>query len=116
MENQQKFDIERIKKMENAMNSAARAARILSDALDLWENAQSEIETLSRYFGSESWKIDRDADERALVPADIPHGVLSEDGAYNVLCDCDEIKNRLCKIARDLICAESGNILKKTDK
>lgn len=40
------------------------------------------------------WRADFEADEEGELPADLPRGVLSEDGIYNVLTEYVERKNR----------------------
>lgn len=42
---------------------------------------------LGAYYMSDVWKDDFAADEAGLLPRDLPRGVLSEDGIYNVLTE-----------------------------
>ncbi|MBR1432628.1 MAG: DUF4298 domain-containing protein [Ruminococcus sp.] len=43
------------------------------------------LDELSAYYSSDAWKRDFAADEAGLLPKDMKHGVLSEDGIYNLL-------------------------------
>lgn len=50
------------------------------------ENGSPELlKALSDYYSSSAWKRDYAADEAGLLPKDMKHGVLSEDGIYNLL-------------------------------
>ena len=46
---------------------------------------EESLKELAGYYGSPEWKEDFAADEAGLLPKDLPRGVLSEDGIYNVL-------------------------------
>lgn len=86
---------ERIKEMEQKMNRASMAVMGLSAALDQFEAAKNDIDTLNTYYGSSEWKEDFDADQQNLLPKDLKRGVLSEDGLWNLLEDYRELKKRL---------------------
>jgi len=86
---------ERIKEMEQRMNRASMAVMGLSAALDHFEAAKNDIDTLNTYYGSSEWKEDFDADQQNLLPKDLKRGVLSEDGLWNLLEDYRELKKRL---------------------
>lgn len=86
---------ERIKEMEQRMNRASMAVMGLSAALDQFEAAKNDIDTLNTYYGSGEWKEDFDADQQNLLPKDLKRGVLSEDGLWNLLEDYRELKKRL---------------------
>lgn len=86
---------ERIKEMEQRMNRASMAVMGLSAALDQFEAAKNDIDTLNTYYGSSEWKEDFGADQQNLLPKDLKRGVLSEDGLWNLLEDYRELKKRL---------------------
>lgn len=92
-----KEQIERIGKMEQRLERASAAVKRLSTALDKWEEAQDDIAALDEYYGSNDWRKDFEDDEAGLLPADLKRGVLSEDGIWNLLTDCKEMKQRLKK-------------------
>ena len=90
-----KQQIARIRKMERHLDRAMAAVKRLSTALDKWGDAQQAIAALDKYYGSEEWRQDYADDEAGLLPPDLKRGVLSEDGIWNLLTDCKELKERL---------------------
>lgn len=93
-----KQQIARINKMERRLGRALAAVKRLSAALDKWEAVQSDIAALDEYYGSDLWRKDFADDEAGLLPEDLKRGVLSEDGIWNLLNDCKELKERLKKL------------------
>lgn len=45
----------------------------------------SMTDRLTAYYKSPDWRADFEADEAGLLPKDMPRGILSEDGIYNLL-------------------------------
>ena len=90
-----KQQIARIRKMERRLDRALAAVKRLSAALDKWEETQDDIAALNEYYGSGDWRKDYEDDEAGLLPAELKRGVLSEDGIWNLLTDCKELKDRL---------------------
>lgn len=90
-----KQQIARIRKMERRLDCALAAVKRLSTALDKWEETQDDIAALNEYYGSGDWRKDFEDDEAGLLPAELKRGVLSEDGIWNLLTDCKELKDRL---------------------
>ena len=90
-----KQQIARIRKMERSLDRALAAVKRLSTALDKWEETQEDIAALNEYYGSGDWRKDFEDDEAGLLPAELKRGVLSEDGIWNLLTDCKELKDRL---------------------
>ena len=93
--NDDRQQIARIRKMERRFNTATAAVKRLTAALDKWEAAQDAIAALDEYYGSDLWRQDFADDEAGLLPQDLKRGVLSEDGIWNLLTDCKELKDRL---------------------
>ena len=87
--------IARIRKMERRLDRALAAVKRLSAALDKWEAVQDDIDTLDKYYSSGEWRQDFEDDEAGRLPADLKRGVLSEDGIWNLLADCKEVKKKL---------------------
>ena len=87
--------IERIQKMEHTLQQAKTVCRALEEALDRWDAMEKDLEALSEYYGSELWFFDLDCDRAGLLPAELPRGVLSEDEAYDLLCDWRELQERM---------------------
>ena len=84
------LQIERIKWMEQRFNNALAAIKDGS-AVSL-KAIKEEVAELSKYYGSELWKLDFAADEEGILPPDLKRGVLSEDGIWNLLSDYREIQ------------------------
>ena len=72
------LQIERIKWMEHRFNNALVA--IMDGSADSLKAIKEEVAELSKYYGSELWKLDFAADEAGNLPPDLKRGVLSEDG------------------------------------
>ena len=81
--------------MEHRLRTALAAVKRLSTALDKWEATQEAIAALDEYYGSEVWRKDFADDEAGLLPAALSRGVLSEDGIWNLLTDCQELNKRI---------------------
>ena len=97
------IEIERIKWMEQRFNTALAA--IKDDSAALLKAIKEDVAELSKYYGSELWKLDFAADERQRVgdgtsemarnlPPDLKRGVLSEDGIWNLLSDYRDIQKK----------------------
>ena len=90
-----KIQIARIRRMERHLRTALAAVKRLEGALDKWVAAQDGIAALDEYYGSKAWRQDYADDEAGLLPADLSRGVLSEDGIWNLLTDCQQLNERL---------------------
>ena len=86
---------ERIEHMEQNLERATDALRVLNDALDESEAAQDALHELDTYYGSDTWKQDFSDDEQGRLPNTLKRGVLSEDAIWNVLEDYRALKERL---------------------
>ena len=62
-----------------------RLNRIIAWLDDPSGDVTEDIRILDAYYRSPLWRSDFEADEAGKLPADLPRGVLSEDGIYNVL-------------------------------
>lgn len=83
--------------MERRLNRSMVAVKRLSNALDKWDAIQDDIAALDEYYGSGEWRQDFEDDEAGKLPQDLKRGVLSEDGIWNLLADCKELKKRMRK-------------------
>ena len=90
-----KEQIARIRKMERRLDRTLAAVKRLESALDKWETVQEDIAALDEYYGSGDWRKDFEDDEAGLLPEGLKRGVLSEDGIWNLLTDCKELKERI---------------------
>ncbi len=77
--------IERITYYENILNEATRVLEDLDAAYERYEALQSKIAELEKYYTSPTWRKDFEASEAGKLPEDLPCGVLSEDGIFNIL-------------------------------
>ena len=92
--------IQRIAQMEEYLNQSAAAVEALSRALEDYLAIQPQLQALSDYYGSSQWYADRDDDEAGRLPTELRRGVLSEDGAYNVLMDHQQLLAHLKQLAQ----------------
>ena len=95
-----KEQIARIRKMERRFNRALAAVKRLTGALDKWEAVQDDIAALEEYYGNGEWRKDFEDDEAGRIPQDLKRGVLSEDGIWNLLTDCKNLKDRMKELGK----------------
>ena len=86
------LQIERIKWMEQRFNKALAA--IKDESAASLKAIKEDVAELSKYYGSELWKLDYAADEAGKLPPDLKRGVLSEDGIWNLLSDYRDIQKK----------------------
>ena len=86
------LQIERIKWMEQRFNNAL--AGIKDESAASLKAIKEDVLELSKYYGSELWKLDFAADEAGNLPSDLKRGVLSEDGIWNLLSDYRDIQKK----------------------
>ena len=87
--------IRRVRAMEEDYNAVAEAVKALEEAVSGFEEVADRVQRLSEYMDSGQWRRDFEADEAGLLPSDLPRGVLSEDGLYNLLEDVEALRARL---------------------
>ena len=86
------LQIERIKWMEQRFDKAL--AVIKDKSADSLNAIKEDVAELSKYYGSELWKLDFAADEAGRFPSGLKRGVLSEDGIWNLLSDYRELQKK----------------------
>ena len=86
------LQIERIKWMEQRFDKALTA--IKDKSVDSLNAIKEDVAELSKYYGSELWKLDFAADEAGRFPSGLKRGVLSEDGIWNLLSDYRELQKK----------------------
>ena len=94
---------ERITYYENQMDRIAEANDALAKALEAFEAAEPLCDELAAYLAGKEWKRDFAADEKGLLPKDLRRGVLSEDGAFNVLEEHRALLSQMLKLAAKLV-------------
>ena len=87
--------------MEMRLNRASFWLKEMDKALDGYLQIREDLQMLSEYYGSQTWKEDFEADEAGSLPARLKRGVLSEDGIDEVLLKDQEIIQRLRKMTDD---------------
>ena len=95
--------IERIERMEEALDSSREAVNKLSEALRVYEANFKKLSALSAYYGSAKWMSDFEADEKGKLPKDLKRGVLSEDAVYDLLIENRELVARMAKLVANSI-------------
>ena len=88
---------ERIRQMEQNLNDALSAFAALEESFEKYQQVQSKIAELEKYYGSKLWWEDYKADEAGWLPKDLKRGVLSEDAVYNLLTENERVQ-RLLKL------------------
>ena len=87
--------INRVRHHEALLNEAKEVLSAAENAVDSLEALQPKIRELEKYYTSRKWRNDFEASERGEFPADLPCGVLSEDGINDVLDDNLELIRRM---------------------
>ena len=84
--------IERISHMEGLLDKSEEVVKRLETALEDFAALAPDIAELEAYYTSLQWRKDFEADEAGKLPKDLKHGVLSEDGLWNLLGDYQQLK------------------------
>ena len=95
--------IKRIEEMERFLDRSRTALDALLPALDGLEAVQKELQKLAAYYGSERWMKDFEDDEAGKLPPELKRGVLSEDAAYDLLCDYRDLCRRMLRLVSDAL-------------
>ena len=95
---------ERVTQYEQSLNDYARVLENLKSALDAFEEAQPAYRALCAYYGSEAYHEDLAAERRGEYD-DVPRGVLSEDGVYNLMADHFDLSIRLLELGTKAVSA-----------
>lgn len=90
----------RIAKMEMYLDDSCVAIEALSDALREYEEIQDKYFELVKYYSSQEWMADFEADEAGLIPAELKRGVLSEDAVYDLITDHRDLMTRMLAAAQ----------------
>ena len=94
---------DRIRYYENILDQAELAAKQLEAALDSYAFILPALRELESYYPGDDWKADFEADEQGLLPEGLKRGVLSEDGAFNVLEEHRDLLSRILEAAAKLV-------------
>ena len=91
--------IERITRMEYSLNECRQAIDQLAAQLEKMDEVREPMTELFRYYGSEDWYEDREAE----IPDGIPAGVLSEDLIYDAVTDVRDLAFHMLEQATDIL-------------
>ena len=93
----------RIREMEQRLDEATTAIRLLDNALNCYEAVQESVGLLSTYLSSDEWRQDLSDDEKGFLPRDLKRGVLSEDGIWNLLDQNRELALKMRALSDSLL-------------
>lgn len=93
--------IKRISLMEQRFARVEASLKTLREAMAQYETVKPDIEALDSYYGSDLWRLDFDADEAGKLPKDMPRGVLSEDGLWNLLDQHRLLQQQMSQLSSD---------------
>ena len=71
--------------MESILDNATELMDNIEDAIKKFEDYQTEVDKLEKYYESQAWKEDLAMDEEGAISPGLKRGVLSEDGVYDLL-------------------------------
>lgn len=91
--------IDRIVEMECILNETQKILENFQDAQQKWLENFENFQKLSEYYSSAEWFEDFDASNNGAIPSEVPCGVLSEDGAYNLFVNQHETARESIEIA-----------------
>lgn len=101
MENQNK--VKRIKEMEQILEESTEIFANVNKSLDELEKNMKKYNKLDKYYSSENWFIDEESYREGKLPEDLQCGVLSEDLAYNLFIENNNIAIRMLEIATKML-------------
>lgn len=100
--------IKRIEEMEANLDRTREAVDRLAEALDEYEDVQSDLRELLDYYDSDLWMNDFEDDEEGKLPEDLKRGVLSEDAVYDLIADNRDLISRMLRVIADQ--TEDGSV------
>ncbi len=92
--------VKRVSQMESALVRLNDAIATVEGALDTYEQMWDDYRALDSYYSGKAWWEDLEADNRGLLPEDLPRGVLSEDALYDALGDAEALRQRLQELSQ----------------
>lgn len=95
--------IKRIQEMEKLLNESQKVLNDYEKALNDFKSVQEKIDQLEAYYTNKTWRKDYEDKEAGRIPEDLPCGVLSEDGIYDVLTDNRELILEMLDLAKERI-------------
>ena len=87
----------RVKKMEDIFAHQLKLMKVLRELLAEVEASQVDFEKLLAYYQSQTYMADLSLEDEGHFN-EMPRGVLSEDGVYNLLFDRDDMAEKLHQV------------------
>lgn len=84
---------------EKVLNETSEIVEKMNALLNQLEANSAEYNALKDYYGSEEYMRDVDLSNESDTYQDIPTGVLSEDGVYNLIAEQYALNIRMLEIA-----------------
>lgn len=98
-----KDKIKRVEEMEKILDKSADIFKELSATLDKVEENLTNYKKLDDYYSSENWFLDVEDYNNGVLPQDLKCGVLSEDAAYDLFGENQELAIRMIEIAAKML-------------
>jgi hypothetical protein len=86
--------IERITENEEKLDSILLSIKNLENALKDFKANKKNLHDLNKYYGSKTWFKDKEKYENNEIPS-IKAGILSEDAAWNMFEDIEDLLNEM---------------------
>ena len=90
--------IDRICEMETIFRETSASLSRLSGALEDYTALLPQLEKLIAYYDSPDWRADYADDEAGQLPPDLPRGVLSQDGVWNLLTEQRRLLDQMTEL------------------
>lgn len=91
--------VNRIQRMEQALNASSAAVAALETALAQYEAVLPQLMQLAHYYESPLWMQDYEDDNAGKLPRELCRGVLTEDALFDLLGDADHARELMARLA-----------------
>ena len=99
----EKGNVRRIKEMEEILDKSDELFKQLGNILDMIEDNIANYRKLDNYYSSKYWFEDEKSYSKGELPEDLRCGVLSEDLAYNLFGENQDLAIRMIEIATKML-------------
>lgn len=98
-----KKDIEEVKKYEAILNKQTELIQKLDKTIDEFVKNKKEYMKLRDYYNSEKYFEDLAKDKNGEYPEDLPRGIFSEDGIFDLFGEQFNIGMKMAETGLDTI-------------
>lgn len=95
--------LQKIQKMEAILNEMNQTLEEVNAAFEKRKALRPQIKELLKYYESKARFRDAEASNRGELPENMPHGVLSEDGAWNAFVCEYQLAKQLQKFTKAVL-------------